>query len=211
MDNMEIIVRIPTLEEESRRVMNIRNRLSFYQQHDYDVTLPDGEITAIDTDSYNIGVRAVEADRPIIEKAAQRMIELADKLHLAPPEKVTVVITKYGVGGSYDVDSGRIVVMLKPDATLMKPASHLVIHEMLHISSQQTLAVPFGLTHDQNERMIDLFCRDVFGDLLIDYRMQPMGDPLMDEALADLPNIYVEKRFIEKFGPHPVGNNPNII
>jgi hypothetical protein len=33
-----------------------------------------------------------------------------------------------------------------------------------------------GLTHAENEQFIDLLCRDVFGELRIDYRMQPMGE-----------------------------------
>lgn len=48
---------------------------------------------------------------------------------------------------------------------------------------------PFGLTHGQKERFVDILCRDAFGDLLPGYRMQPMGDSSIDPYIIGLPNL----------------------
>lgn len=196
-----LTIRAPELHEEERRVANLLTRLDFYKEHGYDVSLPEGDLEKVFNERlYRSGVEAVEKDRAIIEEAIGRMESYAGEFSFALPEQVTVVVTKYGVGGSFDVNSGRVVVMMKPDGTLQKPAAHLVVHELLHIATDEAYAKCFKLTHAQNERFIDLLCRDMFGDLLRDYRMQPMGDERMDEVLKGLPDIEMRKRFIEKFG-----------
>jgi hypothetical protein len=195
---MHLTIRIPTVEEELRRVETVRSRLMFYREHGYDVSLPSVSVEAeFDPALYQCAVDVIESERSLIEAARQRMEHFAKLWNIAPPESVTVVVTKYGVGGAFDVDSGWIVVMMKPDGSLLKPAAHLVVHEMLHLASHQTLAVPFGLTHGQNERMIDLLCRDAFGDLLIDYRMQPMGDVALDDVLLGLPDVDISRRLTD--------------
>lgn len=193
---VSLTVRAPELHEEERRVANLLTRLDFYKEHGYDVLLPDGDLKEIfDKESYMSGVEEVEAARDIIEKAANRIEKMKGKFHFAALNDVTIVMTKYGVGGSYDVPSRRIVIMLKPDGSLTKPAAHLVVHEMLHIATDDAYAKRFKFTHAQNERFIDLLCRDAFGDLLTDYRMQPMGDDAMDKLLEGLPEIDLQGRF----------------
>lgn len=123
-----------------------------------------------------------------IEQAVKRLEDLASHVNIFLPETLTIVVTKYGVGGSFDVATDRIVVMTRQDGLLVKPPSHLVIHELLHIVTEESYAKSFGLTHAQNERFIDLLCRDVFGDLLKEYRMQPMGNVSLDDTL----NIWIQ-------------------
>lgn len=184
---MQLNVRAPTLEEEKRRVDGLVARVSWYQEHGYDVYLPTGRVDEVyRVEDYQPGIDEIEKQRDVILRAMIRLKNFAKAWSIDQLRDITVVMTKYGVGGSYDVDSCRVVVFVKPDGTLTKPAAHLVVHEILHIATDRSLVEPFNLSHNQKERFVDLLCRDVFGDLLVDYRMQPMGDVSIDEYFTDL-------------------------
>lgn len=186
---MKIIIRAPSFEEEERRVKKLLEKKMFYEEHGYSAFFPQGDLREVfHREEYEKGVQIVTGEKEIIEQAIDRLKYLASHTDIFLPEALTIVLTKYGVGGSFDVASGRIVVMMRPDGSLIKPPSHLVVHELLHIATDESYAKRYGLTHAQNERFIDLLCRDVFGDILKDYRMQPMGDVSSDDTL----NVWVQ-------------------
>lgn len=196
---MKFTVRVPTFEEEKRRVGGLRSRLDWYRSHGYDILLPTNDLEEeFRLEDYQKAVEQVGSRREVVLQAADRIKEFSEMWHVVVPQAVTVVITKYGVGGSYDVDSARIVLLLKPDGTFMKPVEHLVVHELLHLASDRSLVELFGLTHGQKERFVDLLCRDAFGDLLPGYRLQPMGDSTIDSFLVGLPNLDLRVT-LEKF------------
>ncbi len=161
----------------------------FYQEHGYDAVFPQGDLReSFCEEEYEKSVQIIEGEKEIIEQAVGRLGDLASHVNIFLPETLTIVVTKYGVGGSFDVATGRIVIMARPDGSLVKPPSHLVVHELLHIATDESYAKRLGLTHAQNERLIDLLCREVFGDLLKEYRMQSMGDVSLDDTL----NVWVQ-------------------
>lgn len=184
---MEIIIRAPSFEEEERRVKKLLEKEAFYKEHGYDVVLPNGDLQKIfDVREYEDGVQKVEEKQERMTQAIQRIEELTLHHDLFLPKTLTIVLTKYGVGGSFDVASARIVLMIRSDGSFAKPVLHLVVHELLHIVTDESYAKRLGLTHGENERFIDLLCRDVFGDLLMNYRMQPIGEGGENEKIKTL-------------------------
>lgn len=150
-------------------------------------------------------------DRSLIEAAVKRMEIFADRWNLALPEAIHVLPAKPGDRWSYDVDTGRIFVSLTRHGELAEPVMHSVLRGILHLATAQTLAVAFALRYTQHVRLVDILCREVFGDFLVDYRMRTGGDQSIEDILVGLPDINLEQRFIEKFGEHPVGRSRDMI
>lgn len=92
-----------------------------------------------------------------------------------------VLLTLYGPGGSYRSDTGRVIMLTRPDGSFRRPIPHgTVIHEIVHIGIQRRLVRRYRLSHWEKERLVDLICARLFRGLLPTYRLQRRGDRRID-------------------------------
>jgi len=125
-------------------------------------------------------LRAVEAERQAIDMAIAR-------LHSWPTVErrgYEVVLTPYGMGGSYNASAARVTLKVPANGQWSRPPSHGIIHEILHICAEMSLVQPYNLTQGEKEAMIDQLILRHFGDLLPNYTVQKVRDSRIDAYLA---------------------------
>ena len=220
--NRRIIIRAQTVDEEFEYLMNILNKMNFYNQHGYKIPIPDHPfflhisnnlnlLKSLDvekakvifkTDVYNSkffkkGIKTVEKDIKIIEKAIKRMNNWKNwNFKLFPEYKIK--LTAYGPGGSYDFHRGTIIMKTKESGEFDNGSSyHMIIHEIVHIGIEESIVEKFGLTHLEKEGLVDSICANYFDDLLINYKVQDRGskkifDLISKNNIMELPRIIKE-------------------
>lgn len=216
IDASEVVIRAQTADESFEYLMYLYGKMSFYQQHGYQVSLPthpsfQNISTATMTDSeisdlkniftnevYNIhdfakGLAALEKYHETIQNAVARLLELHESWGFKVFPQYQVQLTLYGPGGSYNYEDGTIIMLTRPDGTFKRePPYQTVIHEIVHIGIEETIVQHYQLSHPDKEHLVDLICSIYFADLMPYYRMQDMGSPEMDpyvtsETLKSLP------------------------
>lgn len=224
----KLIIRPQSPNEELDYLWFILKDMPFFCEYGYDVEIPDhpefkklAEISpnfndvdkkyiekifieqCYDENFYNIGLAAIESEKLHIEKIFPILIEFNKKWEFKIFPQYTIVLTRYGSGGMYDPDSGKIVILTTKEGRFKRPnPAHTPIHEIIHIGIEENIINRFNLTHKEKERLVDLIVLKKFGDILPDYQMQSFGDSRIDpyitaESLDNLPQI-IEK-YIKDF------------
>ncbi len=101
-------------------------------------------------------------------------------------DSVTVTLTLYGPGGSFNPDTGDIILWTDTDGRFKGGGSlHTIIHEMIHLAVEHGIAQPLQLQHWERERLVDLLAQREFRDLLPDYRLQGGNEAPMDRFVVN--------------------------
>jgi hypothetical protein len=145
-----------------------------------------------DPGAFTAGARAMEQVRGQLDPVLSIFDGWARHWGFELHPRYEVVLTLYGPGGSYDPDRATITVLTTPEGTFRKEPLHNVVHEMVHLGIERPIVRRFGLSHVEKERLVDRICVTAFPELLVGYRVQPLGPPALDRwidagALEDLP------------------------
>lgn len=217
----KIIVRAQTTTEEFEYLMRCLGKMDFYKQYGYKIPIPNHPfflnisnnlnlLKSIDikeaknifkTNVYNLqffknGIKRINKDIETVEKTIKRMEEWKDwKFKIFP--KYEVILTAYGPGGSYDFNKGKIIIRTNKNGDFCRIPYHTIIHEIVHIGIEESIVKKFGLTHAEKESLIDSICTNYFGDLLIGYKVQNLGDKkvfnlISKDNIMELPRIIKE-------------------
>lgn len=222
----ELIIRPSSVDEGYNRIVRTIRNLEYYKNNAYKPNLPDhpifqkftqpdADISSLyseetkqifvneiyDTDSYRDMTERIENSRPTIEKALKRFLSLKEKWGFETHPSYQIVLTNFGVSGSYNSQEGIIIISTKSKG----PPSNIIIHEGIHIGIEENIVDKYDLTHWEKERVVDKICDLQFSDLLQDYWFQPKADRNVDsyitsETIDQLPKA-IEK-FINDF-PRP--------
>lgn len=113
----------------------------------------------------------------------------------------TIKLTLYGPGGSYNNETGVIVLQAYPNGKFKGYNSQIntVIHEIVHIGLEKSIIRRYKLSHTQKERLVDLFVSIFFGDLLPDYKVQEFGDKRLDKYFSKKNDFQELPSRIEQF------------
>jgi hypothetical protein len=210
----ELVIRAQTPEEEVYRVQEILSRMDWFNQHGYKPRLPDNpELTEPFSDEekpdklkliledykpelYVAGLAQLEAHRAQIEAVFPIFEQLGQKWGFTVLPQYQLVVTRYGMSGSYDEKKGRIIMRVNDDGTftssIRTQPHHTPIHEMVHIGIEEGIVEKYELTQAEKERMVDLMVSILFKDLLPDYKIHTIGDSRIEEfvtseTIANLP------------------------
>lgn len=98
----------------------------------------------------------------------------------------TVRLTLYGPGGSYESNTGTIIMLTYTNGTFGRGAdpTPTVVHETAHIAIEDEVIVKYGVTQQVKERIVDKFCYFHFLKVLTNYRMQSTGDISIDPYVS---------------------------
>lgn len=178
--------------ELQRLVFTVKNT-PFYKEKGYRVLLPKG--ATLDqtsaTDIFELagqefpdkGVKDVKNN--VIDEI-QRYKDLIDlyikSIPFKAPEEVDIILTQYGVGGSYNVNSSEIVINIKYNVDFMS----LIMHELTHLLVDKELVYKFKLDHDAKENLIkwlltnSLILKD-FVSVPVKTKIKPPGKDVLEE------------------------------
>lgn len=131
---------------------------------------------------YQIGTKKVEQAAHLVDSAI-RIMDTFRGWGFRTFRSYPVLLTLYGPGGSYDDATGQIILFTTPEGRFkgyISPANTL-IHEIFHIGIEEAVVKKYNLTHQQKERLVDLFVKTWFGEVLPEYRLQSFGDSRLDK------------------------------
>jgi hypothetical protein len=210
-NNIRILV--PTVKDEVDRIWTTLEQINFLDQYGYKPKFPslpemdsfvqkaranelsDSDYNAITISiekifnkaDYTIAYTKVSDSLPIISQVFPVFTKYKSNWGFKIFPTYTIHLTMYGMGGSYDPQTGTIILLTTPDGTFVRGNSptQTVIHEMVHLGIEKCIVQEYSLGQKTKERIVDLFCNYHFLSLVPDYRLQPNQDTSIDSFLTD--------------------------
>jgi hypothetical protein len=155
-----------SIDLEKSRVLNVIKKLSWYHENDYEPDLPKNkkDIEKEIIDEYN--PQEFNESQEKIQKAWQTFtLELPEKLKdIADLEETySIIMTKYGVKGSYNLPN-KIIINIRNRTT--DDIIRTIIHEIIHLSIEKMI-IKFKVSHWQKERIVDLIFDQIYPEINI--------------------------------------------
>lgn len=220
----QLVIRAPIADEEFEYLWSVLRAIPFYKKQGYSFVLPDhpvfqrlaqsspkfGDVDeaqlrklfkteVYDEKYYTPGLTALENERGIIESVFPRLALFQKKWGFRLLPKYEVVLTSFGPGGRFDLDSGKIIALTKKDGSFKRRRPHHVVVQEIVEMGLEYFVKKFKLTHAEKERVADYTCSRGLGNILEKYTLKiddpslsPVGDLRIDpyiteDALNDLP------------------------
>ncbi len=225
-DRIEIV--IPTVEDETEYVWRTLQDVPFFEQHGYDISLPehhlvdelvikarDEKLESADRDrldrlmrdevydrsSYLSAHERIRSRSALIDQLINRLDDIEKQWDYRSFETYTVRLTHYGPGGSYDPDTGTILIFATPEGSFKqyKDPACTIIHEVVHIGIEQSIVSRLNLPHALKERVVDRVVWLNFHEELPEYRIQNMGYTALDEYMTYTPEVSNLGEILERF------------
>ena len=205
-------IQIPTAEEEADYIWQTIIDIAFFEQYNYQLSLPQGPLIeelkaksrkkqlsdedqdrlrdfmtnkAYHKQDYQAGYQKMAEKLSLLNKMTRRLKRHKRDWPFKVYETYPIVLTLYGPGGSYDPDTGRIIVFTTSDGRFKTSdnAAHVIIHEVVHIGIEKSIVQDLEVPHALKERIVDQLVVVYFNRWLPDYRVQNMGETRVDPYL----------------------------
>lgn len=196
--NTNILV-LYNLEQESAYVRHLVSKMPWYQDHGYaleNIKLPAGVSGSSSTSEIDEALRGEYSDEKyrahaqLLKKQWKSVegafLKLKSNSAIRVHDHYGVVLTRYGMGGSYDLETNQVIIRIgtKQEASLLG----VVVHEIVHMTMQH-LIDQYCISHWRKERLVDLMVERYFPGL---NKMQRTREDvsLVDSAFEEFfPNI----------------------
>ena len=227
-DQSSITIVIPDSEQEGNYIWQNIQDIGFFDKNGYSVLFPGTNLFKdllskarnnflVDSDlglmqkhlsdsvykksDYQAGYKKVSGAMPKINFALSTISENIKNWEFKYFDEYKITLTLYGPGGSYDPETGRIILQSTPsgDFKNYKNPENTIIHEMIHMGIETSIISKYGLSHQIKERIVDKFVQVWFGDMLPDYRLQNFGDTRIDKYLETKSDFLELPKQIEQF------------
>ncbi len=213
-----IEIKIPTVEEETEYVWRTIIDTKFFEEHNYQVSLPQGGLIdaltekaksnqlndsdyeslrafmkagVYDKSDYQKGYNKIAANELLINKMINQLGKIKKDWPFKEFKKYQIKLTLYGPGGSYDPEAGSILIYTTKEGGFKQydDPSNTIIHEIVHIGTESSIMNHFRVSHPLKERIIDNIVMILFQKYLPDYRIQAFGDARIDAYLKKKKDI----------------------
>ena len=225
-NNFNII--IPTVKEETDYVWRNIQDINFFEQYNYSVNLPKGELMdsliaksksnrlsdnnydALKTfmtanvyheSDYKQGYEKILAQKDLLNKMIHKISKCESNWNFKMFPTYQINLTLYGTGGSYNPDDGSIIIFTTRDGKFKQydnPANTL-IHEIVHIGIENSIIQKYNIDHGTKERMVDLLVLLHFKKHIPGYRKQNMGNEKLDSYLKNKKSWKKLDKVVERF------------
>ncbi|MCX6783454.1 MAG: hypothetical protein NT141_00015 [candidate division WWE3 bacterium] len=195
MSNDRIQIRPNTIEEELNRIQETVRKLPWFKEHGYTPKLPkklESLQEEYKPEIYAIGVNILKKNREQIEVVFPIFSKLATAWAFKVFPHYEIVVTRYGMGGSYSSETGKIIMRVEDSGKFLRlQPYHTPIHEMIHIGIEEVIVKKYKLTQEEKERSVDLMAVTLFKDIMPDYKLQSIGDSRIDRFITaeTIPNL----------------------
>lgn len=171
---------------EQDRVRSTVAKLDWYNEQGYKVLLPRACLENISESSCVLAL-SQEFSLTIYEKYASdlliaweaftpRLNKMLEKNEIVFKNIYTIILTKYGTGGSYDAALDEIILNITNRT--IKSVLATLVHEMVHISIQ-SFVTRYSVSHWKKERCVDLLVEYYFSGL------RPLQNIREDVSIVD--------------------------
>lgn len=223
-----IQIKTPTVQEETEYVWRTIIDIQFFTTHNYEITLPEGqlidelkkkskrnELTDRDFErlqqymksevykpsDYERGFQRIKTNEGLINKLINKLHRIKKEWTFKTFKKYEVKLTLYGPGGSYDPETGSILIYTTKAGAFKQydnPAN-TIIHEIMHIGTEASIMNKYDVPHPLKERIVDQLVLINFGKYLPEYRLQGFGDSRIDPYLRNKEDIRKLDEVIAQF------------
>lgn len=213
-----ISINVPSAQTESAYIWENISSIGFFDRNGYKVSWPTHSkveqmkqlartdslgfsykdtLTQLMIDSiyngidYMKGFQQIAADTATLAIAISRLDSLKRHWDFYTPTQYNVNLTLYGPGGSYNPQSGTILIQTYPNGGFKGNSNptYTIIHEIVHIGIEEAIVTRYKLSHTQKERLVDIITKTLFADLLPNYQLQSFGDSTIDPFVANKMDI----------------------
>src|SRR3989344_4244698 len=161
-------------EKEIERVIYTMDKIDWFNENGYRPILPleinkdfflsKGKEGVTDAVEKEFSVDDYEKTKTYIENNQSdilpKLYEFVKKIGFTPQEEYIIVLTKYGVAGSYHVPNTIVInIKMKYEKGLMRT----IVHEILHLTIEN-LIKEYKISHWKKERVIDLLLNECVPD-----------------------------------------------
>lgn len=157
---------------ELERIKSTVFKLPWYNEQGYRVTLPQASaenpteldyIQALDKE-YDIEIFEFYKKNlnDFWESFIPKLEAVAQKKEIIFPATISVILTKYGTGGSYDAILNEIILNIQNRP--INSVGATLVHEIVHISIQLFIQ-SYSISHWKKERIVDLLVEHYFPGL----------------------------------------------
>lgn len=161
-------------ENEIARVIYTINKIDWFNENGYKPTLPvnvdkdfflkekeTGIAKAVENEfspeDYNKSKEYIENHQ---DEILLKLYEFIKKIGFIPQEEYVIILTKYGVGGSYHLPNTIVMnIKMKYEKGLMRT----IIHEIIHLTIEE-LIQRHKISHWKKERLVDLLLNECLPD-----------------------------------------------
>ena len=219
---------VPSLEDEVQYVWNTIRDIAFFDQYNYQISLPPGDLieelkekarggNLMETDlaqlrsfmkkdiyrkaDYTVAKRTILKQKRLINKMVKTIKAAPKDWAFQSYDQYQVKLTLYGPGGSYNPDEGSLLLFTTPDGKFKQydnPAN-TIIHEIVHIGIENAIIQEYQVPHPAKERMVDLIVQLHFQKWLPDYRLQGFGDARVDNYIKKKEDLKELDRLANQF------------
>ena len=219
---------IPSAEQEAQYVWRTLQDMPFFEQHNYQISLPQGALieslkkkslngqmsnedyaallTHMQTEVYDRkdylkGQQKVVDAIPSLDRMLNQIISKNYDWGFNSFDRYQIVLTLYGPGGSYNPDEGLILLYTTTDGRFKQYDDPLntLIHEVTHIGIESEIIQKYSVPHGLKERLVDTFVLLHFQDQLTGFRIQDMGFKSIDNELDELEKLSDLPRIVSEF------------
>lgn len=218
---------IPTAEEETESIWRTIQDIEMLEKHGYQISLPPGEFierltakskqhTLTEQDylslqnfvkaqvyreaNYREGADRIRENLPLIQSMLEELRKTNYSWGFRHFDQYQITLTLYGTGGSYDPEGGSIVIFTTVTGKFKQyenPA-YTLIHEVVHLGTEESIVGKFAVPHALKERIVDLFVSLHFQDQLPGYRIQEMGETRIDAFLQQKKDLEKLDQFVSE-------------
>ncbi len=172
------------IENEARRVIYTLGKRDFYVEHGYAPKIPNGLTTRDMADVNKITkIIAKEMNHATVDlfindikiwwdEHQDTVLKGLEGLNCDIPTEINILITQYGVGGSYNPPQ-KIIMNIH---NVHNPHNTLV-HEFVHCIIEIPIINKLNIVHEDKERLVDYFLINNFSKLFPEYAYQRFGPP----------------------------------
>ena len=157
---------------ELERIKSTVFKLPWYTEQGYQVTLPQvsaenpAELSYSRALDKEYDVKIYETYKKNLndfwESFLPKLEAVAQKQEIIFPSSISVILTKYGTGGSYDAVLNEIILNIQNRP--IDSVCATLVHEMVHISIQSFIQT-YSILHWKKERIVDLLVEHYFPGL----------------------------------------------
>ena len=195
---------VPTAQQETDYVWRNLQDIAFFEQNGYNVSFPVGDLIdalkekarsgsltdedytalglfmeqhAYRAEDYERGYQHVTAVLSSLEAMVNSIEDEGYGWNFRFYDRYQIFLTLYGPGGSYNPGDGSIILLTNPRGGFRRYANpvNTLIHEVVHMGIEESIVQRLNVPHGLKERLVDLFVKAHFGDVLPDYRIQRRG------------------------------------
>lgn len=220
-----LIIRAQTVHEEFAYLMKVLGKMDFYNQHGYNIVTPNHPFflniaqnphllksldieeaknlfqkEVYDPNFFESGIKTIKGNIDVIEKAIKKTRQRNSwKFKHFPIYQIK--LTVYGPGGTYNFHDGSIIIRTDKNGVFKRSDCHTIVHEIIHIGIEESVIKKFKLTHTEKEGLVDAICTNYFDDILLDYKVQRLGDKKVF-SLISKDNIKKLPELIRRYKEH---------